>query len=108
MVAATEGFAPRANRSGCNSREYQLVSANSSEHAHSEDAVDRVEAGEHAFADEVAQGFGGAAAQGAVAGAAVEARDRELVGEAVAAMHLDRLAGDPQRHFVAIGLGDCG
>src|SRR5260370_36972018 len=67
-----------------------------SEHAEAEDAIDRVETGQHAFADQVAQGFGRAAAQGAVAGAAVEARDREFVGEALAAMPLDGFAGDSQ------------
>src|SRR5206468_7423558 len=72
-----------------------------SEHAEAEDAVDRVDAGQDPLADQVAQGLGGAAAEGAVAGAAVEARHRELVGEAIAAMHLDRLAGDPERHLVA-------
>src|ERR1700730_9398341 len=79
-----------------------------SEHAQPEDSVDGVEAGQHALADQVAQGLGRAAAERAVAGAAVEARDRELVGEAVAAMHLDRFARDPQGHLVAIDLGDCG
>src|SRR5438034_1706256 len=67
-----------------------------SERSQSEDAVDRVEAGENAAADQVLQGFGRAAAQGAVACAAIEARYRELVGEAVAAMHLNGVAGDPE------------
>src|SRR6266404_9555496 len=44
----------------------------SSEHAQAEDPVDRVETGQDALADQVAQGLGGAAAQGAVAGAAPE------------------------------------
>src|SRR5271170_7463796 len=79
-----------------------------SEHAEPEDAVVGVETGQHPLADQVAQGLRGAAAQGAVAGAAVEARDRVLVGKAVAAMHLDRLAGDPERHLVAGDLGDRG
>src|SRR5260370_27878870 len=83
-----------------------LLAGKVSEHAHSEDAIDRVETGQHALADQVAQGFGGAAAQRAVARAAVEARDREFVGEAVAAMHLDGFAGDAQGHLVAISLGD--
>src|SRR5207253_2148921 len=70
-----------------------------------ENAVDRIEAGDDALADQVAQCLRGAAAQGAVAGAAVESRHRELVGEAVAAMHLDGVAGDPQRHLVDGDLG---
>jgi hypothetical protein len=57
-----------------------------SEHAEPHDPVDRVEAGQDALADQVAQGLGGAAAEGPVAGAAVEARHREFVGEAVAAI----------------------
>ena len=43
------------------------------------------------LADELLQCLRRAAAEGAVAGAAVEARDREFVGEAVAAVDLDCL-----------------
>src|ERR1700724_1213751 len=78
------------------------------ESAEAEDAVDRIEPGDDALADQVAQRLRGAAAQRAVAGAAIESRHRELVGEAVAAMHLDGLAGDPERHLVAGHLGDRG
>src|SRR6266852_5071329 len=78
-----------------------------SEHDQPEDAVDRVEAGKNALADQVPKGLGGAAAEGPVAGAAVEAGDREFVGEAVTAVDLDGLAGDAQSHLVAIDLGDC-
>src|ERR1700720_1634221 len=59
-----------------------------------QNSVDRVDAGEHTAADQVLQRLGGAAAERAVAGAAIKARDRELVGKAIAAMYLDRLAGD--------------
>src|SRR5271166_4193772 len=73
-----------------------------------QDPVDRVDTRQHALTDQVAQRLGGAAAQGSVTRAAIEARHREFVGEAVAAMDLDRLAGHPQRHLVAIDLGDRG
>src|SRR5258706_10215092 len=62
-----------------------------SECPEAENAVDRVDAGDDAFADQLAQCLRGAAAQRAVAGAAVEARYRVFVGKAVATMHLDRL-----------------
>src|SRR5437868_7140921 len=62
----------------------------SSKRPEAENTVDRIEAGDDSLADQVAQCLRGAAAQGAVAGVAVESRDRKLVGEAVAAMHLDR------------------
>src|SRR5437764_1151482 len=44
----------------------------------------------------------------AIPGTAIEAGHRELFGEAVAAMHLDRLAGDAQRHLVDRYLGGGG
>src|SRR5215469_7305535 len=79
-----------------------------SECAQPEDPVDRVDACQHPPADQVAQGLGRAAAESAVAGAAVEARHWELVGETVPAMDLDRFAGDPEGHFVTVSLGDRG
>src|ERR1700720_3485372 len=75
------------------------------ERAEAEDAVDRIEAGDDPLSDQGAQSLRGAAAQGAVAGAAIKSRDREFVGEAVAAMHLDRVAGNAQRHFIDGYLG---
>ena len=56
------------------------------------------------FADQVAQGFRGAAAQAAVARAAIEPRHQVFVGEAIAAENLHGLAGDAHRHLVAIDL----
>src|SRR6202012_3830032 len=53
------------------------------------------------LADQVAQGFGGAAAERAVARAAIEPRYGVFVGKAESAMELDRLAGDTVRHLVA-------
>src|SRR5712672_1767113 len=79
-----------------------------SESAETEDAVDRIETGNDPLPDQVTQCLRGAAAQGAVARAAVESRYRKLVGEAVAAMHLDRVARDLERHLVAGHLGDRG
>src|SRR4029453_2955827 len=57
------------------------------------------------LADQVAQRLGGPAAEAAVTGAAIEPRHQVFVGEAVAAEHLDGLAGDADRHLVAIDLG---
>jgi hypothetical protein len=64
-----------------------------------------INAGQNPPADQVAQRLAGAPAERAVAGAPVKARYRELVCEAVAAMHLDRLARYPERHLVADHLG---
>src|ERR1051326_6536004 len=75
------------------------------ERAEAEDAIDRIEAGNDPLSNEIAQGLRSAAAQGAVAGAAIESRDRELVGKTVAAMHLYGVAGDTQCHLVAGHLG---
>ena len=58
------------------------------------------------LADQVLQRLGRAAAERAVARAAIEARNRVLVGEAVAAVDLHRLAGDADRHLVAEHLRD--
>src|SRR5215472_11165930 len=55
-----------------------------SECAQSEDPVCRVDARQYPLADQVAQGFAGAAAERAVARPAVKTRHREFVGEAVA------------------------
>ena len=49
-----------------------------SERPQPQNSVHRVHPGEDSAADQVFQGFGGAAAEGAVAGAAVEAGDREF------------------------------
>src|SRR4029077_3887652 len=57
------------------------------------------------LADEIAQRLRGAAAERAVARAAIETRHRVFVGETEAAVQLDRLAGDPVRHLVAGDLG---
>src|SRR6185312_1226615 len=75
--------------------------SSTSERPEAHDAVLHIEVADDLLADEVAQRFRGAAADGAVAGATVEAGDGEFVGEAEAAMHLNRLGGDPQRHLVA-------
>src|ERR1700730_17003177 len=77
-----------------------------SERPEAENAVDRVEAGDDPLADQIPQCLRGAAAQRAVARAAVESRYRELVGKAVAAMHLDGVARDLERHLVAGHLGN--
>src|SRR3546814_2578134 len=48
------------------------------------------------------------AAEGPVAGAAVEVRDPVLIREAVTAVDLERLVGHPDRHLVHMHLGDGG
>src|SRR6516225_6133477 len=78
------------------------------ERPESEDPVRRIDAGQYTFADQVAQGFGRAAPESAVARPAIEARHREFVGEAVAAVDLDRLACHPQGHLVDRDLGGGG
>src|SRR3546814_985886 len=49
------------------------------------------------LADEVLQGLRRSAAEGPVAGAAVEVRDPVLIREAVTAVDLERLVGHPDR-----------
>src|SRR5262249_16287660 len=77
-----------------------------SERPEAENAVGRVEPSQDAFAEKLAQRLRCAAAKRAVAGAAIEARHRGFVGEAIAAMHLDPFPGAAQRHLVAEELGD--
>src|SRR3546814_10974712 len=60
------------------------------------------------LADEVLQGLRRSAAEGPVAGAAVEVRDPVLIREAVTAVDLERLVGHPDRHLVHMHLGDGG
>src|SRR5439155_20677349 len=93
------------SRDCCNPSGILTMAGRCSKSPETENAVDRVEAGDDPLSDQVTQCLRGAAAQGAVAGAAVESRHRELVGETVAAMHLDGVAGDPQRHLVDGDLG---
>src|SRR4051812_21633820 len=57
------------------------------------------------LANQIPQCFGRAAAETAVARSAVHPRHEKLIGEAVATEHLDRLAGDADRHLVAEDLG---
>src|SRR5215831_17667439 len=60
------------------------------------------------LANQVAQGFGGAATERTVARAAVKAVDGILLGESEAAMYLQRIIGHAQSHFVAKDLGNRG
>ena len=65
-----------------------------------EDALAEIHVADDLLADQVAQRLRRAAADRAIARAAIEPRHRVFVGEAEAAMQLHRLGGDTQRHLV--------
>src|SRR5579859_7931538 len=81
--------------------------ASPSHHVVAEQII-RTVGGHDVLADQVAQGFRRAAAERAVARAAIEAVDGIFLGEAEAAMHLQRVIGHAQGHLVAEHLGDRG
>src|SRR5678816_4272635 len=82
---------------------YSFYRSDRLERSHAEESIRR-EIGHDLLADELLQRLAGAATQRPVARPAIEARHRVLVGEAVAAVNLDRLAGDAYRHLVAVDL----